>query len=161
MHTSGDRVSTVTGGVAYSARGEIKLDPSNMTVAAGVNQDGTVYRTVGPKVRTAEISFDRFVDNNGFPMKWDESVLQQVNLGFTFIEQDTGVIDCCPAGSLRAALKKTPPLERSPVWASPPRSMRPSKSWRKRSPSSSASRFGLQRAMSRKSCCGSRATRTT
>ena len=98
MHTSGGRVSTVIGGVAYSARGEIKLDPSNMTVAAGVNQDGTVYRTVGPKVRTAEISFDRFVDNNGFPMKWDESVLQQVNLGFTFIEQDTGVTHLLSGG---------------------------------------------------------------
>ncbi|HEU4806260.1 MAG TPA: phage tail tube protein [Nitrobacter sp.] len=98
MHTSGGRVSTVIGGVAYSARGEIKLDPSNMTVAAGVNQDGTVYRTVGPKARTAEISFDRFVDNNGFPMKWDESVLQQVNLGFTFIEQDTGVTHLLSGG---------------------------------------------------------------
>jgi hypothetical protein len=98
MHTSGGRVSTVIGGVAYSARGEIKLDPSNMTVAAGVNQDGTVYRTVGAKVRTAEISFDRFVDNNRFPMKWDESVLQQVNLGFTFIEQDTGVTHLLSGG---------------------------------------------------------------
>jgi hypothetical protein len=91
MHTSGGRVSTVIGGVAYSARGEIRLDSSNITAAAGVNQDGTLYRTVAPKARTAEVSFDRFVDNNGRPMKWDETILMQVNLGFTFIEQDTGV----------------------------------------------------------------------
>jgi hypothetical protein len=99
MHTSGGRVSTVIGGIAYSARGEIRLDPANVTVAAGVNQDGTLYRTVAPKARTAEISFDRFVSvENGQPMKWDESLMMQVNLGFTFIEQDTGVTHLLSGG---------------------------------------------------------------
>jgi hypothetical protein len=98
MHTSGGRVSTVIGGVAYSARGEIKLDPSNISVAAGTNQDGTLYRTVAPKARTAEVSFDRFVDNNGRPMKWDESLMLKINLGFTFIEQDTGVTHLLSGG---------------------------------------------------------------
>lgn len=91
MHTAGGRVSTVIGGVAYSARGEITLDPSNIAVSSGVNQNGTLYRTVQPKARTAECTFDRFVDLNGTPMKWDENLLLQTGLGFTFIEDDTGV----------------------------------------------------------------------
>jgi hypothetical protein len=90
MHTSGGRVSTVIGGVAYSARGEITLDPSNITVTAGVNRDGSLYRTVEPKARTAELTFDRFVDINGSPLKWDETLLAQTNLGITFIETDVG-----------------------------------------------------------------------
>lgn len=31
-------------------------------------------------------------------MKWDETVLQQVNRGFTFIEQDTGVTHLLSGG---------------------------------------------------------------
>ena len=113
MHTSGGRVSTVIGGVAYSARGEIRLDPSNITAAAGVNQDGTLYRTVAPKARTAEVSFDRFVDNNGRPMKWDETILMQVNLGFTFIEQDTGVTHLLSGGFFTGNPQENPPSEPS------------------------------------------------
>lgn len=98
MHTAGGRVSTVIGGVAYSARGEITLDPSNITVSSGVNQNGTLYRTVAPKARTAECTFDRFVDLNGTPMKWDENLLLQTNLGFTFIEDDTDVTHLLSGG---------------------------------------------------------------
>jgi hypothetical protein len=98
MHTSGGRVSTVIGGVAYSARGNITLDPSNISVSAGVNQDGSVYRNVAPKARTAEISFDRFVDVNGSPLRWDENLMLQVNLGITFVEQDTGVTHLLSGG---------------------------------------------------------------
>jgi hypothetical protein len=90
MHTSGGRVSTVIGGIAYSARGEITLNPSNISVSAGVNRDGTLYRTVEPKARTAELTFDRFVDVNGTALKWNEELMKLTNLGITFIEQDVG-----------------------------------------------------------------------
>ncbi|MBR0871201.1 phage tail tube protein [Bradyrhizobium tropiciagri] len=98
MHTSGGRVSTVIGGVAYSARGEITLDPSNIESEAGVNQDGSLYRTVKPKARTAEITFDRFVDVNGTPLRWDENLMLLTNIGITFIEQDTGVTHLLSGG---------------------------------------------------------------
>lgn len=98
MHTSGGRVSTVIGGVAYSSRGTITLAPSNISVSAGVNQDGTLYRTVAAKARTAEISFDRFVDINGTPLRWDEKLLLQVNLGITFVEEDTNVTHILSGG---------------------------------------------------------------
>lgn len=98
MHTSGGRVSTVIGGIAYSARGVIKLDPSNISVDAGVNQDGSLYRTVTPKARTAECTFDRFVDINGTPLRWDENLMLQTNLGITFVEQDTNVTHLLSGG---------------------------------------------------------------
>jgi hypothetical protein len=98
MHTSGGRVSTVIGGVAYSARGVIKLAPSNMSVTAGVNQDGSLYRNVAPKARTAEITFDRFVDNNGQPLVWAENIMSLTNLGITFVEQDGGLTHILSGG---------------------------------------------------------------
>ena len=98
MHTSGGRVSTVIGGVAYSARGVITLNPSNINVSAGVNQDGSVYRTVAPKARTAEITFDRFVDNDGVPLKWAENIMEQTQLGITFVEQDGGLTHILSGG---------------------------------------------------------------
>jgi len=98
MHTSGGRVSTVIGGVAYSARGVITLNPSNINVTAGANQDGSLYRTVAPKARTAEITFDRFVDNEGQPLKWAENILEQVGLGITFVEQDGGLTHILSGG---------------------------------------------------------------
>ncbi|MGY3588082.1 phage tail tube protein [Bradyrhizobium sp. USDA 4350] len=98
MHTSGGRVSTVIGGIAYSARGTITLDPANVEVSAGVNQDGSLYRTVAPKARTAECTFDRFVDVNGAPLRWDENLMLQTNLGITFVEQDTNVTHLLSGG---------------------------------------------------------------
>lgn len=98
MHTSGGRVSTVIGGTAYSARGTITLDPSSITVSAGVNNDGSLYRTVAAKARTAECTFDRFVDISGTPLRWDENLLLQVNLGVTFVEQDTGITHLLTGG---------------------------------------------------------------
>lgn len=92
MHTSGGRVSTVIGGVQYSARGTIKLSPSNISVNVASNGDGTNYRTVSAKPRSAEISFDsKLSDNNGRPLKWDETVMLLTNMPVTFVEQDTGV----------------------------------------------------------------------
>lgn len=87
-HTSGGRVSTVIDGRAYSARGVITLNPSNINVSAGSNQDGSVYRTVAPKARTAELTFDRFVDVDGEPLRWDEGLMELENLPITFVEQD-------------------------------------------------------------------------
>jgi hypothetical protein len=98
MHTSGGRVSTVIGGVAYSARGVIKLNPSNISVSSGVNQDGSVYRTVQPKARTAEITFDRFVTVNDTPLVWDETLMLMDNLGITFVEQDTNITHILSGG---------------------------------------------------------------
>lgn len=106
MHTSGGRVSTVIGGVNYSARGVITLDPSNMDVTAGVNQDGSLYRNVAPKARTAEITFDRFVDNNGQPLRWAENIMLLTNLGITFIEQDTGVTHILSGGFFTGSPKQ-------------------------------------------------------
>jgi len=98
-HTAGGRVSTVIGGVAYSARGNITLAVSNISVSAGVNQDGSVYRTVAPKARTAEISFDRLVSQtDGTPLRWDETLMLLDNLGITFVEQDTNVTHLLSGG---------------------------------------------------------------
>lgn len=91
MHTSGGRVSTVINGVMYSARGAITIKPSNMEVTVASNGDGTNYRTVQATPRTAEITFDKLVDNNGTFLKWDDGVMRQVNMSVTFVEQDTGV----------------------------------------------------------------------
>lgn len=91
MHTAGGRVSTVINGIAYSARGEITLAPSNVSVEAASNQDGSNYRTVKPKPRTAELTFDRLVDSAGRPLKWDERIMLLNNIPVTFIEQDTGI----------------------------------------------------------------------
>lgn len=97
-HTAGGRVSTVIGGIAYSARGAITLDPSNISVTSGVNDDGTVYRLVAAKARTAEITFDRFVDATGQLLPWDETLMLQTNLGITFVEQDTNVTHVLSGG---------------------------------------------------------------
>lgn len=92
MHTSGGRVSISINGVQYSARGVIKLMPANQSNQQGTNQDGSVYRTVTPKARTAELTFDRFVQTqDGSPLIWDETVLALTNMAVTFIEQDGGL----------------------------------------------------------------------
>lgn len=91
MHTSGGRVSTVINGVTYSARGEITLDVSSMEVEAAANQDGSVYRTVKPKPRNAQITFDRFVDQDGRVLPWSDNIMLMSKIPFTFIEQDTDV----------------------------------------------------------------------
>lgn len=91
MHTSGGRVSIVINGVVFSARGEITLDKSGVEVTVGTNQDGTLYKTVKPKPKTAKCSFDRFVDVNGTQLKFDENLMLLNNIAATFIEKDTGI----------------------------------------------------------------------
>lgn len=88
MHTSGGRVNVVINGVSYSARGAIKLNVSNITVTSGSNQNGTNYRTVAPKPRKAEITFDQFQDLNGEPLRWDETIMLLTNIPVTFQEVD-------------------------------------------------------------------------
>jgi hypothetical protein len=91
MPTTSGRVSMVVAGVPYSARGEINLNPSNISVEAKSNPDGTLYRTVTAKPRTAEITFDKgsvLTAPDGTPMKWDESMMAIVDLPVTFTEID-------------------------------------------------------------------------
>lgn len=93
MPTTSGRVSMVVAGVPYSARGEVSLNPSNISVAAAANADGTAYRTVTAKPRTAEITFDKnsvLTAPDGSVMKWNETMMLIVNLPVTFTEIDTG-----------------------------------------------------------------------
>lgn len=89
MHTAGGRVSMVINGIVYSARGEITLNKSGVQVSVGTNQDGSLYKTIAPKPKTAKFSFDRFSSANGQVLRIDENVMLMNNLGATFIEQDT------------------------------------------------------------------------
>lgn len=89
MRTAGGRVSTVINGIAYSARGEITLDPSNIEVEAAANQDGTKYRTVKPKPVMASITFNRWLrDTTGQPPKWSDNIMLLENIPVTFVEED-------------------------------------------------------------------------
>jgi hypothetical protein len=98
MHTAGGRVSVQIDNRAYKARGEITLDPSSIEVEAGVNQDGTLYRTVKAKARTAQLTFDRFVDDSGRPLKWSDNIMLLSNITGTFIENDTNVTHLLTGG---------------------------------------------------------------
>ena len=55
-------------------------------------------RTVAPKARTVEITFDRFVDINGTPLVWAENIMQMTGLGLTFVEQDGGLTHILSGG---------------------------------------------------------------
>ena len=91
MPTTSGRVSIVIAGVPYSARGEITLNPSNISVEAKSNSDGSLYRTVTPKPRTAEVTFDKgsvLTAPDGSVMKWDETMMSIVDLPVTFTETD-------------------------------------------------------------------------
>lgn len=98
MHTAGGRVQIQIDNRAYKARGELSLDPSNIEVEAAANQDGSVYRLVKPKPRTAEMTFDRFVDDQGRPLQWSENIMLLQNITGTFIETDTGVTHLLSGG---------------------------------------------------------------
>jgi Phage tail tube protein len=96
--TSGGRLSIVIGGVAYSARGEVTLSPSGISVEAGVNQDASLYRTVKPKVKTAACTFDRLKSAAGQVLKWADDMMLLDDLGGTFVEQDTGITHLLSGG---------------------------------------------------------------
>ena len=99
MHTAGGRVSIVINGIRYSARGEVTLSRSGVSVAVGTNQDGTLYKTVAPKPKTAKCTFDRFIDANGRKLAFDTNLMLQDNLAATFVEQDTGVTHMLTKGT--------------------------------------------------------------
>lgn len=90
MPSTSGRVSIVIGGVPYSSRAEMNISPSNISVTAAANSDGTVYRTVTAEVRTAEMSLDKKVLTapDGSPMKWNEAMMEIVDLPATFTEMD-------------------------------------------------------------------------
>jgi hypothetical protein len=91
MTTTSGRVSIVIAGVPYSARGETNLNASNISVEAGSNADGSLYRTVTPKPRKASITFDAntvLTAPDGSRMKWDERLLLITDLPVTFTEID-------------------------------------------------------------------------
>lgn len=99
MHTSGGRVSIVVNGVVYSARGEVTLNKSGVEVSVGTNQDGTLYKTVKAKPKTAKCTFDRFVDVNGRRLQFDENLMLLNNIPATFIEKDTGLMHTLTNGT--------------------------------------------------------------
>lgn len=91
MHTSGGRVSILVNGSVYRARGEIKLNPARISTAVEANQDGSLYKTVKPMPAIAECSFDRFLDAQDKPLRWNDDILRMNNIAATYLEQDTGV----------------------------------------------------------------------
>ena len=91
MHTAGGRVSITVNGVVYSARGEIKLSPSRISVDVGSNQDGSLFKTIKPKPVMAECTFDRFVDGQGNNLVWKDDLLLVNDLSANFVERDTGI----------------------------------------------------------------------
>lgn len=99
MHTAGGRVSIVIDGVVYSARSEVKFNPSNVMTDVGANQDGTIFKTVKPQPVAAECTFDRFVDANGKSLKWNDQLMLLNNIAITFIEKDTGKMQLISNGT--------------------------------------------------------------
>jgi hypothetical protein len=85
MRTAGGRCTVSVNGQNYAARGAMTLSPSSTENTVEANQDGSLYLTVKPRPRTAELTFDRL------DLRWDEALLAQ-KVRVTFIEQDTGYI---------------------------------------------------------------------
>ncbi|UDL95506.1 phage tail tube protein [Lichenihabitans sp. PAMC28606] len=82
MDTKGGRFSLTMSGTTYSGRGAAKLMLSGVSPTTGVNQDGTPYRTVAPKLVGLDLSFDR-----GVGLLWDETMLLN-SIDVTFVETD-------------------------------------------------------------------------
>lgn len=99
MHTAGGRLSMVVNGTVYSARGEVTLSRSGVSVSVGTNQDGTLYKTVAAKPINAKCTFDRFIDSNGRKLAFTTEVMLMENLAATFIEKDTGVTHLLTKGT--------------------------------------------------------------
>lgn len=99
MHTAGGRVSIVINGVVFSARGEVKYNPSSVMTDVGANQDGTLFKTVKPQPVACECTFDRFVDANGVSLKWNDQLMLLNNIPITLIEKDTGKMQMISNGT--------------------------------------------------------------
>ena len=84
MDTKGGRIEIDINGRTYVARAKATLKPARATRTNGVNQNGTGYSTVAPKLAGIEVTFDR-----GSGLDWGEAeMLQEINV--TFTEKDAG-----------------------------------------------------------------------
>lgn len=93
MKTKGGRVEIEINGARYSARGEVNVMPNRISMAPGVNRDGSGYQTITPELASLECTFDRGgpVDANGVPLIIDDDLLRsEVNV--SVVEIDTGVV---------------------------------------------------------------------
>lgn len=84
MDTKGGRFSLAINGQVFSGRAAAKLMLSGVAPSAGVNQDGTSYRTIAPKLVGIDLTFDR-----GVGLKWDSKMLL-ASIDVTFKELDVG-----------------------------------------------------------------------
>lgn len=91
MHDAGGRVQVIIAGVPYSARGELSLQTSRISVETIVNQDGSVGRITKPKSVQASVTFDRFVTATGEYLEFTEATMRAKFAG-TFIEDDTDIV---------------------------------------------------------------------
>ena len=85
MDTQGGRLQITIGSTTYSCRGKCQVDPSLVSVDAGVNWDGKGYKTVKPELAAVSLSFDR---GKGLPWTQDW-MLKDENV--TIVELDAGV----------------------------------------------------------------------
>lgn len=83
MQTKGGRITIDFGSTRVSARGEVSIMPNRVTPENGVNQDGTGFTTIKPRLARAEMSFDRGIRIT------DDMLLQSMNV--TIRETDTGI----------------------------------------------------------------------
>jgi hypothetical protein len=79
----GGRVSiTVDGAAMTPSDADITIDPTNISVEAKANQDGSACYMAKPKLYAAEIKF-----RNGCGIKWDNS-LRKCSINATIVEED-------------------------------------------------------------------------
>ncbi|GJD51087.1 hypothetical protein OPKNFCMD_3838 [Methylobacterium crusticola] len=82
MDTKGGRFTLDINGRTYSGRGKATVEPARVSRENGVNQNGTGYSTVKPKLAKLDLTFDR-----GVGLRWDDAmVLAEVDV--TFVETD-------------------------------------------------------------------------
>lgn len=79
----GGRISiTVDGDRMTPSEGDVTLDPTNITVTGGANQDGSAFYTSKPKLYGADLNF-----RNGCGITWDEK-LRKCKVDATIVEED-------------------------------------------------------------------------
>jgi hypothetical protein len=83
MDTKGGRVTLTRDGVTHSTRGKLTIAPSKTSRENGVNNDGTGYSMIKPRLPSATCTFDR-----GKDIDWDTIVLDEWDI--TLIEDDVG-----------------------------------------------------------------------
>lgn len=84
MDTKGGRFSLTINGQVFSGRAAAKLMLSGVSPSTGVNQDGSAFRTIAPKLVGIDLTFDR-----GVGLKWDSKMLLS-SIDVTFKEIDVG-----------------------------------------------------------------------